>query len=117
DAGRVIASGTPLELKARVGSDRIEVTVSDASALEVATSALATATGARPEVSESVLRIGAPTTDGASALAATVRALDIEGIEAEDIALRRPTLDDVFLRLTGRTSHDRPDTEPNGVPQ
>ncbi|UPK73331.1 ATP-binding cassette domain-containing protein [Nocardioidaceae bacterium SCSIO 66511] len=114
DTGRVIASGTPAELKRHIGGDRVEVTLSDAAALPKAESALAAATGATPEVTESALRVSSPTSDGAAALAATVRALDAEQIVADDIALRRPTLDDVFLQLTGHTS-DAATTEEIGA--
>ncbi|MER7537324.1 ATP-binding cassette domain-containing protein [Streptomyces sp. NPDC097704] len=99
DRGRVVADGTPDQLKARVGADRVDVVVRDAARLDEAAGLLPVA---RTEVTVDVdrRRVGAPVADRMAALAETVRALGAAGIEAEDIALRRPTLDEVFLRLT-----------------
>ncbi|MFB6630722.1 ATP-binding cassette domain-containing protein [Streptomyces sp. NPDC056362] len=102
DRGRVVAEGTPDALKARVGSDRITVVVRDAARLDEA-AGLLPVPRATVDVDADARRIGAPVTDRTAALAETVRALDEAGIEAEDIALRRPTLDEVFLHLTSRT--------------
>ncbi|MFJ9027713.1 ATP-binding cassette domain-containing protein [Streptomyces sp. NPDC102274] len=102
DSGRVIAEGTADELKARIGGDRIDVVLRDADRLADGARALARTTGTHA-VSTDVDRrlLSAPVTDRMAALTETVRALHAEGIEAEDIALRRPTLDEVFLHLTG----------------
>ncbi|MEU5917354.1 ATP-binding cassette domain-containing protein [Streptomyces sp. NPDC047141] len=99
DRGRVVAEGTPDALKARVGADRITVVVRDAARLDEA-AGLLPVPRATVDVDADARRIGAPVTDRTAALAETVRALDEAGIEAEDIALRRPTLDEVFLHLT-----------------
>ncbi|MGW2511666.1 ATP-binding cassette domain-containing protein [Streptomyces scopuliridis] len=103
DSGRVIAEGTPDELKTRIGGDRIDVVLRDADRLADGARALARTTGTYA-VSTDVDRrlLSAPVADRMAALTETVRALNEEGIEAEDIALRRPTLDEVFLRLTGK---------------
>jgi ABC-2 type transport system ATP-binding protein len=103
DSGRVIASGTPDELKATIGH-RLDVVVRDAAELGTAAAVLARATGAEPAVDEGERRVGAPMTAGSVTLTDVVRELDRAGVIVEDVALRRPTLDEVFLRLTGRTT-------------
>ena len=110
DAGRVIAGGTPDQLKSRIGGDRIEVVVRDAGQLGAAAAAIARVVGAEPEVDPVTRRLAAPVRDRVAALTGVVRGLDAAGVAADDIGVRRPTLDDVFLRLTGRrTGPDRPD--------
>ncbi len=105
DAGRVIASGSPAALKAATGGDRIAVVVRDASRLPDAMVALrAIAVGVEPRMEAEVRRVTIPVVDGASTLAGVVRALDAAGILVDDLALRRATLDDVFLRLTGHAT-------------
>ncbi|MET8222273.1 ATP-binding cassette domain-containing protein [Streptomyces sp. NPDC005301] len=100
DRGRVVADGTADELKARTGGDRIDVVLRDAGLLGAAAALLPLAA---EDVSVDVDRrlLSAPVTDRMAALSGVVRALEEAGIEAEDIALRRPTLDEVFLHLTG----------------
>jgi ABC-2 type transport system ATP-binding protein len=100
DAGRVIAGGSPAELKSRIGGDRIEVVVHDVGDLGAAAELLRKITGAEPERDVDLRRLSAPVRDRVAALTETVRALDAAGLPVEDIALRRPTLDDVFLTLT-----------------
>jgi ABC-2 type transport system ATP-binding protein len=100
DHGRVIASGAPDRLKARLGGDRLEVVVRTDEDLAAAAGVLARLAGAEPEVDTDELRASAPVPDRVGALTELVRALDESGIAAEDIALRRPTLDEVFLHLT-----------------
>jgi ABC-2 type transport system ATP-binding protein len=63
--------------------------------------------GAEPEIDQETRRVSAPVMDRLSALTGTVRALDDAGVDAEDIGLRRPTLDDVFLRLTGHRAGEK----------
>ena len=101
DHGRVIADGSPEQLKSRIGGDRIDVVVRDAAELAAAAAAVGRAAGAEAEVDRDTRRVSAPVRDRAAALTEVVRALDDAGVAAEDIALRRPTLDEVFLRLTG----------------
>jgi ABC-2 type transport system ATP-binding protein len=98
DSGRVIAEGTADELKAETGGDRVDVVLRDAGLLGAAV-ALLPLTGVTVDPDRRLL--SAPVTDRMEALAGVVRALQEAGIEAEDIALRRPTLDEVFLHLTG----------------
>ncbi|MFD0056872.1 ATP-binding cassette domain-containing protein [Streptomyces sp. NPDC005047] len=100
DAGRVVADGTADELKAAIGGDRVDVVLRDAGQLGAAV-ALLPLTGVRVDPDRRLL--SAPVTDRMTALSAVVRALEEAGLEAEDVALRRPTLDEVFLHLTDRT--------------
>ena len=96
DGGRVVAEGSPAELKdALAAGDWIEVTVREAEDLAVAAALLARVSDAQPEVDETKLLVSAPVRDRMGALAAVIGELD-----AEDVALRRPTLDEVFLELT-----------------
>ncbi len=97
DRGRVIAEGPPETLKAELGGDRIDVVLHDAGALVAAAAAIEQITGSAPEVDADSRRVSAPVTDRMGALAAVVRDF---GDAAEDITLRRPTLDEVFLHLT-----------------
>ncbi|MEV0013457.1 ATP-binding cassette domain-containing protein [Streptomyces tendae] len=100
DAGRVVADGTADGLKAATGGDRVDVVLRDAGQLGAAV-ALLPLTGVRVDADRRLL--SAPVTDRMAALSGVVRALEEAGIEAEDVALRRPTLDEVFLHLTDRT--------------
>ncbi|MEV0640836.1 ATP-binding cassette domain-containing protein [Streptomyces sp. NPDC050619] len=100
DHGRVIADGTADELKATTGGDRVDVVLRDAGQLGAAVALLPMP---KDDISVDADRrlLSAPVTDRMAALSAVVRALEEAGIEAEDVALRRPTLDEVFLHLTG----------------
>ncbi|MFI0139295.1 ATP-binding cassette domain-containing protein [Streptomyces luteogriseus] len=98
DAGRVIAEGTADELKAETGGDRIDVILRHPGQLGAAV-ALLPLSGVSVDADRRLL--SAPVTDRMEALSGVVRALQEAGIEAEDVALRRPTLDEVFLHLTG----------------
>lgn len=102
DGGRVTAEGTADELKAMVGGDRIDVVVRDAAQLDRAAGLLPG--GAVVDADRRL--IGAPAGDRMATLARTLRALEEAGIEAEDVAVRRPTLDEVFLSLTRRGADD-----------
>lgn len=107
DGGRVVASGTSDELKARTGGDRIEVVLQDAAHLPAAAQIVSTVSAAEPECDRELCSIRAHVADGVAALTATVRALHDSGIGVRDIGLRRPTLDEVFLQLTGGHAHDK----------
>ncbi|WP_308401130.1 ATP-binding cassette domain-containing protein [Streptomyces sp. AC512_CC834] len=100
DAGQVVADGTADELKAAIGGDRVDIVLRDAGQLGAAV-ALLPLTGVRVDPDRRLL--SAPVTDRMAALSGVVRALAEAGLEAEDVALRRPTLDEVFLHLTDRT--------------
>ena len=102
DAGTTIAEGSPDELKARVGGDRVEVVVADRADLDAAAATAARAARATPDIDREGDRVSVTVAGRAVGLADVVRALDEAAIAVADIGLRRPTLDDVFLRLTGR---------------
>jgi ABC-2 type transport system ATP-binding protein len=99
DQGRVIAEGTPRELKNQVGGDRLEVTLCNPDRREAAVAALAGIGDGPPDAVDGVVRV--PLRDRSGAIAGAVRRLDEAGVAIDDIALREPTLDDVFLQLTG----------------
>ncbi|MFI8530975.1 ATP-binding cassette domain-containing protein [Streptomyces aquilus] len=99
DAGRVVADGTPEELKKATGGDRIDVVLRDAGQLGAAV-ALLPVDPAGVSVDPDRRLLSAPVTDRMAALAGVVRALQDAGVEAEDVVLRRPTLDEAFLHLT-----------------
>jgi ABC-2 type transport system ATP-binding protein len=101
DHGKVIAAGTPSELKTLAGDDVIEVHVRDADALSGVATALS-AVGRDPRIDPATHRAAVAVDDGNRRLMEAVRALDRGGVLVEDISLRRPTLDEVFLTLTGR---------------
>ncbi len=112
DHGRVIARGTPDELKDRVGGERVEVRLASAADGGVAAKALAPLSDEPPTCDAQLVRIAVRRRNGA--IVEAVRRLDGAGVEVDDVALRRPTLDDVFLSLTGRVAEggdDRPDGE------
>jgi ABC-2 type transport system ATP-binding protein len=106
DRGRVIAKGTADELKAEVGGDRIEVVVHDSSSLAPAVASLRTLCAGEPTVEPHTRRVSVAATGGPRQLLDVVRELDDRGIALDDIALHRPTLDDVFLTLTGHAAED-----------
>ncbi|MHB1498307.1 MAG: ATP-binding cassette domain-containing protein [Acidimicrobiales bacterium] len=103
EAGKVIAEGTPAELKSRVGLDRIEVHTRDAAGAATAATVLAAlgAEGDGVEVDLAMRRASVPCSDGPGLLPAATAGLVAAGVEIEDLTLRRPTLDEVFMALTG----------------
>lgn len=104
DHGRVIAGGTADELKAQVGGERLEITVADAEQLELARTAVGRYADGRPRTDTATRHVVVPVSQGARILPQVVRDLDDAGIGIVDLALRRPTLDDVFLALTGHAA-------------
>ncbi|MGQ0843658.1 MAG: ATP-binding cassette domain-containing protein [Sporichthyaceae bacterium] len=100
--GRVVVTGTPDELKARVGGDRIDVHLVDPADTERAVAALRALAHGEPVVVDSIVGVPAGGA-GSRVIAEVVRALDRAGIEMLDIGTHRPTLDDVFLAVTGET--------------
>jgi ABC-2 type transport system ATP-binding protein len=111
DHGSVIARGTADELKAKVGGERIEVVVHDADeidrALELLTAALGIVDPDSTTLEQHSRRITVPAPGGSTALVEVIRTLDAAGIRIADIGLRRPTLDDVFLTLTGHEAEQK----------
>jgi ABC-2 type transport system ATP-binding protein len=104
DGGRVIAQGTPDELKSRVGADMIELHTVDVPTLQRAAEVLGALGMAEPATDPSTRRASIAAPAGARLLPVVVRALDDATVAVEDISLRRPTLDEVFLALTGHTT-------------
>jgi oleandomycin transport system ATP-binding protein len=105
DHGNVVASGTPTELKARAGSQTLEVRAVDRSYTQQVADAVALVIGTRPDISADTGLVTAPISDPAL-LPAVVRLLDDLGIVAAELALRLPSLDEVFLTLTGHRAED-----------
>jgi ABC-2 type transport system ATP-binding protein len=104
DHGRSIAQGTSDELKAQVGGERVEVVVGLPTDIDGARSVLAAIADGDVVVENHTRRLTAPVKGGAGVLMEALRRLDAEGITVLDVALRRPTLDDVFLTLTGHAA-------------
>jgi ABC-2 type transport system ATP-binding protein len=110
DHGHVIARGDARSLKRQVGGDNIGIVVSDPATLDEAASILARITGAEPVLDRPVRSVVAPTADGVAGLASVANALSDAGLAVEDLGLRQPTLDEVFLTLTGSPIEDDTDT-------
>jgi ABC-2 type transport system ATP-binding protein len=112
DGGRKVAEGTPSQLKSQVGGDRIDILHRVEADVPAAAALLARITGAEPDVDAPLRRLSAAVRGRVATLTEVVRALDHDGLAAEDIGLRRPTLDEVFLRLTGRPAEPSTTREP-----
>jgi len=109
DHGKVIARGTADELKAQVGGEVVEVVVAEAARIPDAVRVLTDLAGGAPIVDDHVRRVSVTIKDGrpaAGVLIATLRELDAEDVVVHDVAVRRPTLDDVFLTLTGHAAEE-----------
>ncbi|QEU92171.1 ATP-binding cassette domain-containing protein [Streptomyces kanamyceticus] len=104
DHGRVIARGTSDQLKAQTGGERVEVVVHEREHIAPATEVLRGFGKGEVAVAEHTRKLTVPVTGGAKLLAEVIRDLDTRGIEIDDIGLRRPTLDDVFISLTGHVA-------------
>jgi len=102
DHGRAVATGTPNELKRRVGRNVVEVHVRDRSEIPSVANALSRIGEGEPEIDEATRRVGVRVEAGTDPLREALGALDAVGVTPDDVALRPPTLDEVFLALTGR---------------
>ncbi|HEX2578530.1 MAG TPA: ATP-binding cassette domain-containing protein [Aquihabitans sp.] len=113
DRGTVIARGDARSLKREVGGDNIGITLADQARLDDVAEILGRVTGSAPVVDRPNRTATAPTTGGVAGLAAVANALAEAGHEVEDLSLRQPTLDEVFLTLTGlpMDAGEEPDTE------
>ena len=107
DKGKVIADGTPDELKDRVGGERLEVRLADAVTARAAAEALAPLAAEPPTAEEDTVHVTVRRRNGT--IVEAVRRLDEAGVDVDDLALRRPTLDDVFLTLTGHAAEEARD--------
>jgi ABC-2 type transport system ATP-binding protein len=118
DHGTVIARGTAAELKHRSGGDRVEVTVGPTAQLDLVPGLLAPF--AQPGVTETVdteaRTVTVPVTSTEHIVPTVVRCLDDAGVEVLDVVVRRPTLDDVFLQLTGHRAESDDDPTATGTP-
>jgi len=105
DTGKVIARGTADELKRRIGGEHLEIVV-QAKELNNAKSIVERVVNTKVELDESLNSIAAPVSTGTAALVEVISALSAVGINPLDIALKRPSLDDVFLALTGHKAEE-----------
>ena len=103
DTGKVIARGTSDALKKQVGGERLEVVV-EAQHIAKTMEIVQAVSGITPSLDEGLRQISAPVSTGSAALFEVLKALDSAGIHALDVGLKRPSLDDVFLSLTGHTT-------------
>jgi ABC-2 type transport system ATP-binding protein len=117
DHGRVIARGTSDQLKARTGGERVEVVVHRPDQIGPAEEVLRGFGKGASKVEEHIRQVTVPVSGGAKLLAEVIRELDARGIEIDDIGLRRPTLDDVFISLTGHAAEAGEDGGPPDAPQ
>jgi ABC-2 type transport system ATP-binding protein len=111
DHGVVIAKGTANELKRMVGGERLEVVIDNPRYLPEARRALEAISEAAAHVDESAKRVSVPVTSHDGVLTMAIRELDEAGVHVDDIGFRRPTLDEVFLSITGRPAEDRAEGE------
>jgi ABC-2 type transport system ATP-binding protein len=117
DHGRVIAEGTADELKARVGGERLAVTLARGSDFDAALRVLAPYGDGEVHTDRAQRTILVPVTNGARLLANAIRDLDGVGVVLDDLGLRRPTLDDVFLTLTGHAAEEEIDLAADRAPR
>ncbi|MCP4306562.1 MAG: ATP-binding cassette domain-containing protein [bacterium] len=115
DHGREIAHGTADQLKATIGGERIEITVAYSAALPETQSILSGFADGDLQVDDHTRTVVAPVIGGAPVFTRALRAIDEAGIEVSDVGLRRPTLDDVFLSLTGRAAEEDTTTDTEGA--
>jgi len=105
DHGQIVAEGSPEELKQRVSGDAVLLSASQpADVVRIAAIAAQLPGADVPTVDGSLVEVRVP--QGRTLLAGLLRSLDAEGIDLDGVELRRPTLDDVFLTLTGRSLRD-----------
>jgi len=108
DHGRVIAQGTADNLKSEVGGERLEIVVAEADEVETAKRVLAEVGTGEPTVDQHGRRVQVVVDGGPKSLIEALRRLDAENVVVLDVGLHRPTLDDVFLSLTGHAAEDAP---------
>ena len=106
DHGKAIAQGTADELKGQVGGERVEIVLAQQRDLDAAKSILAALSDGTVTIDSHARHLTVPVKGGAGVLVEALRNLDAQGIEVLDVALRRPTLDDVFLTLTGHAAEE-----------
>ena len=114
DHGHVIAEGTADELKRKAGGDVLEITVSSARKLNTAVKALNELASGEAQIDKRTNHVTVPVFDGASALVDAVRRLDSAKVKVDDLSVHRPSLDDVFFGLTGRSAEAEPSVDGDG---
>jgi ABC-2 type transport system ATP-binding protein len=112
DHGKVIAEGTSDELKTQMGGERLELVIADAARVDEVRDLLAEIGDGEVAVETHTRSLSVPVSGGTSALVEALRRLDAGGVQVQDVGVRRPTLDDVFLSLTG---HAATVEEPEGA--
>jgi ABC-2 type transport system ATP-binding protein len=124
DHGRILANGTPDQLKAQVGGDRLQLRLATPDTASRAAELVADLGSGPPQVDAQAGEVTVLIPDGVAVLPEVVRRLDAAGLALSDLAVRRPTLDDVFLTLTGHATqppdpldapapdHPRPQRQP-----
>ncbi len=117
DHGVAIARGTPDELKRQVGGERLAVVLANQADFDRAAGILKAVGSDEPQLDLGTREVSVPVTRGAAALIEAVRQLDAADIEPVDIGLHRPTLDDVFMKLTGRTAGEEEELAAAGTAQ
>jgi ABC-2 type transport system ATP-binding protein len=110
DHGKVIARGTSDSLKKQVGGERLEIVVENGN-LAAVKEIVAKVSGSAINVDEGLRQVSAPVTTGSKALIEAAKLLDEKGIHPLDIGLKRPSLDDVFLALTGHVAEEKKEEE------
>ena len=106
DHGRAIARGTALQLKQQVAGERLEITISDRQNLPAARRVLEALGEGQVRVDEEARHVSVAVTSHEGVLTRAIRELDAAGVHVDDIGFRRPTLDEVFLALTGRPAEE-----------
>ena len=106
DRGKMIAQGPPDQLKAKIGGERIEVVLADSENIPAARALLSELSPDEIRVDDQTCTVTASVTGGVDALRVVLQQLKDRAIPVDDVGLRRPTLDDVFLSLTGHGAED-----------
>ena len=115
DRGRMIAHGTSDELKTQLGGERVEVVVTDAAHTAAALAILEGVSVGDVQTDEQTRRLTAPISGGADVLREVLRQLGDQSVAVVDVGLRRPTLDDVFLTLTGHAAEEEAESPDDGA--
>jgi ABC-2 type transport system ATP-binding protein len=115
DHGKEIARGTADELKSQIGGERLELTVSTATELPATVEVLRKVGTGEPSTDDKTRAAGVAVTGGSKVLIEALRQLDAAGVVVQDVGIRRPTLDDVFLSLTGHAAEDEADPSVAGA--
>ena len=106
DRGRVIADGTPEQLKSKIGGSRVDIVLNSVDELPTVAGLVERVSDGEVEIDRDRRRVSAPVKDRVATLTEVLRALEDAGILAEDVAVRKPTLDEVFLELTGHRAEE-----------